>query len=105
MATINNWKLVTESEVEKYENKMLAIHDPHYDMDNKVLGVVATLNGQTYLCALDYYSGGIYPVVERNGRLELLNSLTAGKQDGRNLVANKEFFKAEENFELLRNLA
>lgn len=103
MATINNWKFVTESEVKEFEDKLFSLYDPHYEDNVEVLGVVASYNGHNYLCAYDYISKTVYPVVEKNERLELLNSITVGVKGEGCLEESKNFFKTEENFNFIRN--
>lgn len=83
LLNIANWKFLSESEVENYNGSDIEVYDGHYDRVCQMEAVVVEVNGNAYLCAIDTYRTGIYPVVEKNGRLEIMNTFTIGKIDGR----------------------
>lgn len=90
-----NWKFLTKSEVSKVMGSSIEVYDSHFDNVFNYDAVVCEVNGHMYLAACDFHCNKIFPLMEKNGRLEVINTLTLGYLDGSNLNICKVFSESD----------
>lgn len=90
-----NWKFLTKSEVNGVIGNNVVVYDGHFDNTFEYEAVVCEVKGQYYLGAYDFHSKKIFPLVEKNGRLEVVNTLTIGYVDGTTLNICNVFSKED----------
>ena len=95
MLTINGWKFLTKSEVSEVMGSTVKVYDGHFDNVFDYEAVTCEVDGHMYLAAYDHHCNKIFPVIENNGRLEVLNSITIGYVDGTKLEICKVFEESQ----------
>lgn len=100
LTNVKNWKFLVKSEVENLSGSSVKVYDGHFDGWFAYDVVICNIEGLDYLCGYDFHCKKIFPLVERDGRLEVLNTLTVGYVDGTELKVCNVF---KENVKLYWN--
>lgn len=100
LTNIKNWKFLVKSEVESLSGKTVKVYDGHFDNEFNYDVVICNIEGIDCLCGYDFHCKKIFPLVEKNGRLEVYNTLTVGYVDGTKLKVCNVF---KENVKLYWN--